>query len=349
MKPLRVAQVGTGGFGGCRRDLMRKTGLFELVAAYDLNPEALERARVEDGAEPVGSFEQLLAVPGIEAVVISTGAKFHAEQVLAALRRGLHVFVEKPLCATLDETVELLRVQRETGLVVGVGHQDHAHAARSLAIKELLDSGRLGQLATVETVTAHSGGLVIQPGEWRGDPERNPGGMLFQCGCHSIHELMFYFGPIRSVSAMMRYDVHTTQTADVAHCLLAFESGLIGTLSAYHVTPYRHTLNIYGTEYNFYYDARCAAYGDTPVSVLQPRHNCQAETHEPFPLPAGGDDAGNLRSFYRAVREGGEPYPSLRDGARAVLVVFAAETSARTGRTVDIGSDTPELRDLLDG
>jgi len=44
----------------------------------------------------------------------------------------------------------------------------------------------------------------------------NPGGMLFQCGVHALHELMFYFGPIRRVMALMRYDIHTTATADVA-------------------------------------------------------------------------------------------------------------------------------------
>ena len=64
---------------------------------------------------------------------------------------------------------------------------------------------------------------------------------------------MFLFGPIRRVSSMMRYDVHTTKTADVAHCLLEFKSGLIGTLSAYHVTPYRHTLNLFGTKMSLLY------------------------------------------------------------------------------------------------
>ena len=49
------------------------------------------------------------------------------------------------------------------------------------------------------------------------------------------------------------------------------------------------------------------------------------------------DDAcGNLRSFYKAVREGWEPYPSLLDGARAVQIVFAAEQSAATGRVIEL-------------
>ncbi|MFA6290569.1 MAG: hypothetical protein WC637_02240, partial [Victivallales bacterium] len=61
-----------------------------------------------------------------------------------------------------------------------------------------------------------------------------------------------------------------------------------------------------------------------------------AEPLEPFTLDEGGDICGNLRSFYKAVREGGMPYPSLIDGARAVAAVFAAEESAKSGQAVSI-------------
>lgn len=332
-KKMRVAMVGVGGFGGYRRDRMRETGLFEIVAAYDLNPQALADCEKQDGAKPVASFEELLATPGIEALVISTGAKHHAEQALAAMQRGLHVFVEKPLCATAAEVEALLAMQRQTGVVVGVGHQDHAHDGATQGLKQLLDQQFLGTLATFERVTAHSGGLEIKPGDWRGDPDKNPGGMLFQCGVHALHELMFLFGPISAVYAEMRADVHTTQTADVAHCILTFASGLIGTLSAYHVTPYRHTFNLYGTKRNLYLDARAPSYDDPSVIATQERKCCQAEKHEPLEIKQGETDpCGNLKSFYRAVREGGEPYPSLKDGARAVLAVFAAEKAFKTGQ-----------------
>ena len=333
---MRVAMVGVGGFGGYRRERMRETGLFESVAAYDINAGALERCVKEDGAKAAGSYEELLATPGIEAMVIATGGKFHAPQALAAMERGLHVFVEKPLCSTRGETEALLAMQRKTGLVVGVGHNDHSHDGHSLAIRKLLEDGSFGTVATVEKVTAHSGGLEIKPGDWRGDPDKNPGGMLFQCGCHGLHELMFYFGPIREVTAMMRYDVHTTLTADVAHCILRFQSGLIGTLSAYHVTPYRHSMSIYGTKMNLYVDSRAPSYGDPSYTAVQYRKRGIAEKHEPVTLAGPTDICGNLRSFHKAVREGGEPYPSLRDGARAVMVIFAAEESAKTGRTVPV-------------
>lgn len=327
---LKVGQVGVGHFGAHRRRTMRETGLFELVAAYDYNPEALAQAEAEDGAVPVGSYEELLDYPGLEAIVISTGAKYHAEQAIAAAERGLHVYVEKPLCATPEELHALLEVQRRTGVVIGVGHDDHSSNPVSLTIKQKIDSGELGAIAAFEETTAHSGGLLMKPDEWRADPEKNPGGMLFQCGVHSLHELMFYFGPIREVSCMMRYDVHTSRTADVAVCLLRFASGLVGTLNAYHVTPYRHTLSVFGTKANLYRDARFFQEG-TKLEIQVTHLDGKYEPREPVPLVAAGEPNGNLRSFYRGIREGTPVYPGLLDGARAVAVVFAAEESAKRG------------------
>jgi len=332
---MNVGMVGVGGFGSTRRREMRQTGLFRIAACYDYNRDNALLCQKEDGAGIVESYEQLLDVSGIEAVVISTGAKFHADQIIAAARRGLHVFVEKPLCSTAQEVTDLMRVWKETGVVIGMGHTDHSSHALSRTIKRLLDDGTVGAPASFEATTAHSGGRIIKPGDWRGDPEKNPGGMLFQCGVHLLHELMFYFGPVSSVYAQMRYDLHTTQTADVANCIVTFASGLTGSLNAYHVTPYRNTLNVFGMKTNVYANAHMPEGQRLMMQSVPPKFDGSVEPVVPVPL----DDEkpqGNLRSFYRAVREGGLPYPSLLDGARAVGVVFAAEESAKLGKLVNV-------------
>ena len=336
MKRMKIAQVGVGNFGARRRAILRKSGLFELVSAYDYNPDALAQCQQEDGAVPVSSYQALLETPDIEAVIISTGAKFHAEQAIAAAEHGLHVFVEKPLCSTPDELQQLLAVQQRTGVVIGLGHADHRHDATSMRIKELIDSGELGTIAAFEKTTAHSGAFMIKPGDWRGDPQKNPGGMLFQCGIHGLHELMFYFGPITEVFCMMRSDIHPTGTADVAFCQLKFASGLIGVLNAYHVTPYRHALNIFGTNATIYRDDR---YFDEGTSLLMQRRGNNGEQEKLMPVDVDksqSDECGAVRSFFHAVREGSELYPSLIDGALAVAVVFAAEESAKQGRPVAV-------------
>lgn len=334
---LRVAMVGVGGFGAHRRKLMRQAGCFKLVAAYDHNPEALAAACREDGAAAAESYEALLDTPGIDAMVISTGATAHAAQVIAAIERGLHVFVEKPVCTNEAELAQLRAIATRTDRVIATGHTDLTNDPVAECIRGLLHADALGRIAAAEVTTAHSGGLLIKPGDWRGRADANPGGMLFQCGVHKIHELMYYFGPVRQVSAMMRHDVHTTETADVAVCLLAFESGVVATLKAYHVTPYYHRLCIMGTAASLYRDDR---FFDEGTTLQMQRHDAKhpgaKQPRETVAIPSVGDPCGSLRSFHRAVRTGSAAYPSLVDGLRAVAVVFAAERAAQSGVTESI-------------
>jgi predicted dehydrogenase len=343
---LKVGMIGVGGFGSARRQFMRETGLYEIVAAYDHNPEALAAAEREDDARPMASYEALLDVPGLEAMVISTGAKFHAEQVIAAAARGLHIFVEKPLCATPEELQALLTAYRTAGVVMGMGHNDHSSQGASATIRRLIDAGELGTVVAVEATTCHSGSWVIKPGDWRGDPEKNPGGMLFQCGVHKVHELMYYCGPVTRVSCQMRYDVNpNTHTADAAVCTLTFANGAVGTLNAYHVTPYRHFVNIYGSTMNLYEESR-GWEGSTLISQrVAPNYDGSVEPWVPIEIPKMDDRLGALKSFYTCVRDGGTPYPSLLDGARAVNVIFAAEESAKTGRVVEVDPLLEEVRE----
>jgi predicted dehydrogenase len=335
---IRTIHVGVGNFGAYRRDRMRETGLFQQLACFDYNATAMAEAEARDGAKPCASFEQLLATPGAQALIVSTGAKFHAEQLLAALDRGLHVFCEKPLCATWDEVKAILTARRKyPKQVIGMGHNHHGAMPGSFQIKQLIDSGALGKIVAIEKTTGHSGGFHIKPGDWRGDPVKNPGGMLFQCGVHAFHELMYLFGPIVSIQAHMRYDVNPdTQTADSAQCLVRFANGLHGTVNAYHVIPYRHHLTVFGTLASLYRDDR---YGPVGTQlVMQKRIDNQFEPHEPIALTGTDDATANLRSWHAAILKGSDDglFPNVFDGARAVLAVFAAEESAKTGRPVAV-------------
>ena len=188
---------------------------------------------------------------------------------------------------------------RETGVVVGVGHNDHRHDPLWQLVKDTVESGRIGKLAAVEANTSHSGGLCGPADQWRFDPERNPGGMLFQCGVHSLHELMYLFGPVREVAAMFRYDVHPIRTAQVAQTLLRFDSGLVGSLNAYHVTAYNHRIRLFGTKGNLYIDTHVRR------ATFQERKQGEPEPAGEVPIPPSKNEkehsCGNVMSFADAI------------------------------------------------
>ncbi|MCG3148223.1 MAG: Inositol 2-dehydrogenase/D-chiro-inositol 3-dehydrogenase [Verrucomicrobiae bacterium] len=329
MNLMNVGMVGVMNFGRVRRSRLRETGLFRVAVVCDRNPAWLATAAGEENAQPYSDFDALLKHPGLEGIVISTGADSHAALSVAALRAGLPVFVEKPLCTSVAEIAELRRVQRETGLAVGVGH-NHCPSDNLLQLaRDYITTGKLGVVAAYEENSSHSGGLEIKPGDWRGLADRNPGGMLFQCGVHALHRLNWLFGPVTAVQAMLRYDANpVTQTADVANVLLRHESGLVGTLNCYHVTAYCHELRIFGTAGNLYLDTH------TGTAWFQERRRGATEERVPVSIQTHTPHAGDLSltEWHRAIRSGQPNYPGLADGAYAVLPVFAAVLAAKNRR-----------------
>ncbi len=335
MRKMVVGMVGVGGFGTYRRQTMRDSGLFTLAAVCDRSAETLEKAAKEEGAKAAGSFDELLKFPGLEGIVISTGADSHAPFAIAAMKAGLHVFVEKPLCSSVAEVQALRSAQRETGRVVGMGHAHNASQPTMMLVRHYIDSGMLGTVTAYEENSSHSGGLIIKPGDWRGLAAKNPGGMLFQCGVHCFHSLTHLFGPVKAVAAMMRYDVNpNTETADAANVLCRHESGMIGTLNTYHTTAYLHELRVFGTGGNLYvstHDGK-ASYQKRLVSATEERVAATG------PAAPAWSAWGNLKTWYEASVLGkGEADPSLEHGVRAVLPVFAAEVAAKEKREVEVG------------
>ena len=332
-KKLVVGMVGIMNFGGYRRARMKDAGVFQVAAVCDRNEEFLKKAAEEEGATAYTDFNAMLDHPGLEGIVISTGADSHAPFAIAAMRKGYHVFVEKPLCTSVAETAELLKVRDETKRIFGMGHNDESKSRTQALIKQYIDEGRLGTVTAIECNSSHSGGLEIKPGDWRGLADKNPGGMLFQCGCHALHSMRYLFGDVVEVSAMMRYDANpVTQTADAANVLLRYKSGLVGTLNCYHTTAYCHEYRIFGTKGNLYFDTQAGR------GWFQQRLRGPIESREEVTFSEKDPTAaiGNVLSWYDGIRKGTPVYPSLEDGVAAVKVIFAAEESTKTGKTIKI-------------
>ncbi|MDX2225832.1 MAG: Gfo/Idh/MocA family oxidoreductase [Verrucomicrobiae bacterium] len=329
---IQLGVVGLGNFGRWRLDKLRQTGLFEVRSCFDVDAEVCERVAARERAQAARSLDEFLETKGLEAVVVSTGADTHAPLALAAVDAGKHVFIEKPLCSTPQEMRALLEARKKTGLVFGVGHKA-VNAPVDRIVRQYMESGRLGQLMAISLHTMH--GPFRMPA-WQKTREKNPGGMLFQCGVHQTHWMQSLFGPVTEVMSMMRYDINPqSEAADVCVVLYRLASGVLVTQHAHHVTAYEHTAHLYGTLGTLYTN-------ETPEEVFfqERREDGGVESRVAVPLSAseGPDDAGttNLISWARAIRGQGQPDPGLEEGARAVAVIFAAVESAEKGTAVRV-------------
>lgn len=150
---LRIALIGVSGYG--RQHLKQiedqvERGHARLTAATIINREVEVETteRLEAAGCRVYRFhEEMFAAEKrkIDLCCIPTGIHWHTRMAVAALEAGAHVYVEKPLAATIDDVSRIQEAQAKTGRVVAVGFQD-LHAPETHAVKKWILDGRLGEI-----------------------------------------------------------------------------------------------------------------------------------------------------------------------------------------------------------
>ncbi len=156
MRQIRTLLAGIGGIGRSHRRRIAEKDAFELVACADpfadQMAEAVEEIR-QAGAQVYGNFYEMLERHGDDAdlAVIATPHHFHAEYSIAALERGLNVYVEKPATVTVQEARELVEAQKRAGKCVQVGFQWMASRVAQEG-KRLLVEGAIGRIQRATAV-----------------------------------------------------------------------------------------------------------------------------------------------------------------------------------------------------
>ncbi len=132
-------------------DAKGKKGV-EILAVCDVEKDHLENAAKRVGGDPkkYDDFRALLDNKDIDAVLIATPDHWHALVAVEAMKKGKHVYCEKPLTLTIAEGIILTKVAKATGKAFQVGSQQRSDARFRLAC-ELVRNGRIGKIQRVET------------------------------------------------------------------------------------------------------------------------------------------------------------------------------------------------------
>jgi predicted dehydrogenase len=142
--------IGAGGRGRFLNRTFQELGA-RCVALCDVYEPNLEQARKESptDAKTYVDYQELLAQPGIDFVVIATPDHQHRPNLLAALAAGKDVYLEKPLSLTLEESEEMVRAVRRSRQIVQIGMQRRSMPFIWRA-KKLLDDGMVGKISMVK-------------------------------------------------------------------------------------------------------------------------------------------------------------------------------------------------------
>ena len=125
--PVRVGVIGTGALGFHHARLLGRMPGAEFAGIYDKNPA--RAAEVAQQLETVAHPSLAALLDRIDAVTVAVPTPAHGEVGLAALARGVHAFIEKPLADTMAGAERLVRAASERGVVLQVGHVERFNRA----------------------------------------------------------------------------------------------------------------------------------------------------------------------------------------------------------------------------
>lgn len=325
--PVRAAIVGLGRWG---RNLVdanagNPRSHLRLTHAATRSPGNAEEFCKDRELRLLADFEDVLASPQIDAVVLATPHSQHADQICRAAAAGKHVFVEKPLALELAHAERAVAAARSAGVRLCVGFNRRFLPAFG-RLDELANSGTLGKLLHVEGAFSGSFGYQYTNAMWRGDTSENPAGGMAAMGIHVLDAMIALLGPVRRVSAISRHVAVPSEVKDVTNVALDFASGVTGSLSTLMSTASFWRLHLFGSQgwAQMPDQARLITSdldGHVEESGFEPRDTLAME----------------LDAFARAILAGA-PYPVTDDQALAGVAAMEAIalSSADNGSWIDV-------------
>ena len=120
---MKICMVGQGAFAKKHLEGLKRIKDVEVVSIYGRTAESTEQVAQKYGIRHwTTNFDDALAQPGVEAVILTSPTQVHAEQAVKCMKAGKHVEIEIPISDCLSDAERILAVQKETGLTAMGGH-----------------------------------------------------------------------------------------------------------------------------------------------------------------------------------------------------------------------------------
>jgi predicted dehydrogenase len=326
---LSVAIVGAGRIGQVRAGVVRRSHNSILTAVADTDRARAEKLAEGTSAEVSLDWRSVVGRKDVDAVVVSTPTKFHADITVAALRAGKHVLCEKPLGRNMDEAQRMFDAACAADRVLKTGF-NYRHMGHVRKAKELLDAQVLGPLHFLRCRYGHGG----RPGyerEWCTDGDLSGGGVLLEQGIHIFDLVRHFLGePSQLIAQTQRFYWDFPAVEDNGFCMIQTSSGQVAHI---HVSWTQWVnifeLEVFGRDGYLRLEGRDGHYGPQRLTwgTRQPDHGRPAEEIFQFATP---DDSWTREwnEFHTAIEEAKELTGSASDGLRAQQLIEAAYQSA---------------------
>jgi predicted dehydrogenase len=209
--------------------ILRSHPDLDVVGVCDTAGYVLDVLEKYAGLRTFSDYRELLALPGLDAIVIATPSKLHGTMTREALERGLHCFVEKPFCLDADEGQRLADLAEQKGLVTQVGYH-YRFVGAFMEMKRLLALNAIGDVSHFR-VEAY-GPVVVRPSpaSWR-NTKSEGGGCLYDYASHAVDLIGYLMGTPDRVQGASLGKVFSQDVEDEVYAMFHYANGRTGHLA----------------------------------------------------------------------------------------------------------------------
>lgn len=346
MKKLRWGVIAAGGIAD-RRTIpgMMLANNAELIAVMEVNKDFAEKIRAKYNAKRAyDNVEALLADDEIDAVYIASPVNYHKAQAIAAAKAKKHILIEKPICMTIEDGEEVLRICAEEGVKVATGFMMRYHAYHQ-EMKKIIESGKLGQVVSCRAqLTCWYPDI---PGAWRQKKSESGGGALMDMGVHCIDLIQYITGSkVKTVAGMSGTKAFKYEVDDQSSTLMELENGAYAYVDANFNIPdaaAKCRMEIYGTRGSMLAEGTISQIEAGSINVVLTEdkgYDAQQNRNDVTPVDIkvefGNMYTKEIESFGRSVLDGQPIEVPAEDAIQVQKVIYAAYESAETGKFVNL-------------
>jgi myo-inositol 2-dehydrogenase / D-chiro-inositol 1-dehydrogenase len=332
MEKIKVAVAGLGRIGKIHlKNLVRNFPEIEVVAVMDVFDESKTVADEYNIPVFVKTFDELLAVSGIDAVVICSPTDTHADYVVKAAKAGKQIFCEKPLDLSLDRVKEVLQIVEKCGVKLMLGF-NRRFDPEFRKIRQLVTSGAVGEVQIVKITSRDPGPPPVSY-------IRVSGGMFLDMTIHDFDMARYISGKqVKEVFArgavLVDPEIGKAGDIDTAVITLTFEDNTMAVIDNCRkaVYGYDQRLEVFGSngmaqaENNFPNNHKLytqhGVSGDLPLHFFLERYDASYNQE--------------IREFIDALVSGSDMPVDGTDGLLSIAIGLAAKKSVEEGRPVQV-------------
>lgn len=329
---VKAVVIGAGMIGRNHTRVYKEIPECELVGVSDVSESIANDIGNRFGVAYHTDFRALVDQVKPDLASVSVPTVHHYEVVKELIARGIHVLVEKPITATIEQGQEIIALATEAGVWLAVGHIERFNPA-VMELKKRLNEGQLGKPFRI-----HSKRMGPFPARIRDV------GVVVDLATHDVDIVRYALGTeIIRVSAETAQGI-STDREDIMDCVLRCENGVIGTLNINWMTPTKtRELTVTGSQGMFhvnyltqdlyFYENDMAPLKWDALSSLtgvDEGNMTRLKLSRNEPLKA------ELTDFVHAVRDNRPPLVSGEDGLKALACSLALVQSGQEGRTVQM-------------